>query len=123
MGYSTGDRIIEIGCIELKNKIITNNFFHSYINSKKIISESAYKIHGISNRDLENKPTFKDIADKLINFIGNSHLIIHNAKFDVGFINNELYSINKSLLKNNIIDTLTLARRKFPISPINLNAL
>ena len=123
LNYKTGDKIVEIACVELNDKMITNNFFHTYINPQQKIQEAAYKIHGISNNELVNKPSFKNIANDLIEFLQDSPLVIHNANFDVGFINNELFHTRGKILKNNIIDTLTLSKKKFPTSSVNLNAL
>ncbi len=122
-----GHKIIEIGAIEIINKKITNNFLHLYINPKKKIEHKAYKIHGISNKFLINKPIFSEISEKLINFIKKSDLIIHNANFDIGFIENELKIINHKIKKINkickIIDTLSIARKIFPGKKNDLNSL
>lgn len=124
LDFKQGDKIIEIGCIELIDKIKTNNYFHTYINPKKIISQGAYKIHGISNEFLKKEPLFSDIAQKFYSFIENSRLVIHNANFDMGFINNEFQLVGmKKISMSNVIDTLKIARKKFPGSAVNLNAL
>ncbi len=125
--HYVGHKIIEIGAIELINRKITNNFIHFYINPKKKIDNKAYKIHGINNNFLKNKPIFYDIAQKLINFIKNKELIIHNANFDIKFIEYELKLINHKI-KNikkicKITDTLLIARKLFPGKKNNLNAL
>ncbi len=122
-----GHKIIEIGAIEIINRKITNNFIHFYINPKKKINDKAYKIHGINNYFLKNKPIFLNIANKLINFIKNKELIIHNANFDIKFIEYELKLINHKIkkIKNicKITDTLYIARKLFPGKKNNLNAL
>ncbi len=125
--HYVGHKIIEIGAIELVNRKITNNFIHFYINPKKKIDEKAYKIHGINNYFLKNKPIFFEIAEKLINFIKNKELIIHNANFDIKFIEYELKLINFNIKKIKkickITDTLLLARKLFPGKKNDLNSL
>ena len=121
---SLGHRIIEIGAVEMVNKVPTNNVFHSYINPEFKISDSAYKIHGISNDFVRDKPKFIEVVDKFLDFIGSSYLVIHNAKFDMKFLNNELVLIKKPCLTfDNVIDTLKLARQAFPGSRVSLDAL
>ncbi len=125
-GLSTreGDRIIEIACIETKGLIPTKKKFHVLLNPEKKISEDAFKVHGLSNEFLKDKKKFKDIADEFLNFIGEKDLIIHNAPFDLGFLNNELKLANKSgIKKNKIIDTLILAKQKYPAQSNSLDAL
>ncbi|BBA84896.1 DNA polymerase III subunit epsilon [endosymbiont of Pachyrhynchus infernalis] len=125
--YYIGHKIIEIGAIEITNFNITNNKFHSYINPNRNVDKEAYNIHGIDNKLLYNKPLFSDIVDNFIKFIYKSELIIHNAKFDISFINYELNLINYKIsnIKSicNIIDTLSLARKKFPGKKNNLDSL
>ncbi len=117
-------RIVEIGCIELNNQIPTNKIFHEYINPQREISEDAYKIHGYTNKFLSDKKTFAEIADKFLNFINNKKIIIHNAPFDLFFLNYELKLLNKKeILKDNVLDTLELAREKFPGAQNSLDAL
>jgi len=124
LDYKQGDRIIEIGCIELINKIKTNNYFHTYINPERGVSQGAYNVHGISTEFLKNKPLFTDIARDFFSFIKDSTLIIHNARFDIGFINNEFQMIGMPKISmSNVVDTLTIARKKFPGSPASLDAL
>lgn len=122
-----GHRIIEIGAIEIINRRFTNNNFHVYLNPNRSIDPNAFKIHGISNQFLKNKPSFKDISNKFLKYIKNSELIIHNAAFDVGFINYEFKMINSTFLNIqkfcNIIDTLAIARKIFPGKRNNLDAL
>ncbi len=123
------DRIIEIGCIELVDRVRTGREYHQYINPKQKIAHGAYKVHGISNEFLENKPLFEDVMDDFMEFIAGSELIIHNAKFDVGFIEAELRRANhkiQSLRGNNyckVLDTWVLAKEKHPGMKNNLNAL
>ena len=117
-------RIVEIGCIELENQIPTEKVFHEYINPQREVSEDAYKIHGYSNKFLTDKKTFSEIADNFLEFIKNKKIIIHNAPFDLSFLNYELKLINKkSIAKENIIDTLEIARQKYPGAQNSLDAL
>ena len=117
-------RIIEIGCIELKNQIPTNNIFHEYINPKRTVSEEAYKVHGYSDKFLSDKKTFAEIAENFLNFISGKKLIIHNAPFDLSFLNYEMKLLKKEIInKNNVIDTLEMARAKYPGSQNSLDAL
>ena len=118
-----GDRVLEIACIETENLIPTKKIFHKIINPEKEVTEEAFKIHGFSNDFLKNKKKFKDIVDEFLNFINGKKLIIHNAEFDLSHLNNELKIIGKETLKNDVVDTLTLARDKFPGSPSSLDAL
>ena len=121
---NSGHKIIEIGCVELNDKIPSGKTWHKYINPKRNIPEEALKIHGISEKFLSDKPVFKEVVDDFLDFIKDSELIIHNAKFDMGFINSELTNINYSLITNmKIIDTLKVAKLKFPGSPVSLNSL
>ena len=117
-------RIVEIGCIELNNQIPTNKIFHNYINPQRSVSEEAYKIHGYSDKFLSDKKTFSDISEDFLNFIKNKKIIIHNAPFDLSFLNYELRLINKKPInKENVIDTLEIARTKYPGSQNSLDAL
>tara|TARA_B100000686_G_scaffold331943_1_gene396103 strand:- start:1251 stop:1928 length:678 start_codon:yes stop_codon:yes gene_type:complete len=125
-GLSTSEnhRLVEIGCIELKDQIATNNVFHEYLNPQRPVSEDALKVHGYTDKFLADKKTFKEIADKFLNFIKNKKIIIHNANFDLSFINYELKLASlEKLGKENIIDTLELAREKYPGSQNSLDAL
>ena len=117
------DKIIEIGVVELKENILTQNYFHEYINPIKDISLSAKKIHGISNEYLKDKPTFNNIAQKLIDFIKDDTLIIHNASFDTNFINKELQNCGFNSLNNFVIDTMNIAKQEFPGQTVNLDSL
>ncbi len=118
-----GHRIVEIGCIELENLIPTKNRFHCYLNPERKVSEKALEIHGYSDEFLAKQKKFKDIEDKFLDFIKDKRLIIHNADFDLGHLNNELAISGKKKISNEIIDTLILARDKYPGSPVSLDAL
>ena len=118
-----GHRIVEIGCIELENLIPTKNKFHCYLNPERKVSEKAFKVHGYSDSFLSDKQKFKEISDEFLKFIQDKRLIIHNAEFDLSHLNNELEILGKSKIKNEVIDTLVLARDKFPGSQISLDAL
>ena len=125
-GLSTvsNHRIVEIGCIELKNQIPTNKTFHTYINPERSVSEDAYKVHGYSEKFLSNKKKFAEISEDFLNFIKDKKLIIHNAQFDLSFLDHELKLINKKPIdKKNVIDTLELARSKYPGAQNSLDAL
>jgi len=118
------DRIVEIACVELSNYIPTKNIFHTFINPEIKVSEDAFRVHGYSDEFLSTKPKFKDVAQNFINFIKDKKLIIHNADFDLGFLNNEFKRLNlKPILKSNILDTLQIARSKFPGVGNSLDAL
>ena len=119
-----GHRIVEIGCIELDNLIPTKNIFHFYLNPERKVSEEAFKVHGYSDQFLSDKKKFIEIADGFLEFIKNKKIIIHNADFDITHINNELLIAGKEkITKTNIVDTLEIARNKFPGSAISLDAL
>ena len=118
-----GHRIVEIGCIELDNLIPTKNKFHCYLNPERKVSEKAFEVHGYSDEFLSKQKKFKDVQDDFLNFIENKRLIIHNAEFDIAHLNNELMISGKEKIKNEITDTLSLARDKFPGSPASLDAL
>ena len=125
-GLSTTEkhRIVEIGCIELNNQIQTNRIFHEYLNPQRAVSEDAHKVHGYSNEFLSDKKTFPEIAENFLNFIKGKKIIIHNASFDLSFLNYELKLIKlKEIDKNNVVDTLELARQKYPGSQNSLDAL
>jgi DNA polymerase-3 subunit epsilon len=124
LNIKDGHRIVEIGCIELENQIKTSKKFHCYLNPERKVSEKAFEIHGYSDDFLKSQKKFKDICDDFLNFIKDKKLIIHNAEFDIAHLNNELSFIGKGKIdEKNIIDTLDLARDKFPGSQINLDAL
>ena len=117
------DKLIEIGIVELKDNVLTQNYFHEYINPEMKISLSAQKIHGISNDFLMDKPTFSKIAQKFLDFIKDDVLIIHNAEFDINFINNELQDCGLDKIKNYIIDTIKIAKTEFPGQTVSLDSL
>ena len=119
-----GHRIVEIGCIELDNLVPTINRFHCYLNPEKKVSEKALEVHGYTDEFLSTQKKFKDVADDFLNFIENKRLVIHNAEFDLAHLNNELSLLKKKKINiENVVDTLILARDKFPGSPISLDAL
>ena len=118
-----GHRIVEIGCIELDNLIPTKNKFHCYLNPERKVSEKAFEVHGYSDDFLSKQKKFKEVVEELLNFIDGKKLVIHNAEFDIAHLNHELKLLGKDELKNEVIDTLALARDKFPGSPISLDAL
>ena len=118
-----GHRIVEIGCIELDNLIPTKNRFHCYLNPERKVSEKAFEVHGYSDSFLSDKMKFGEIADDFLQFIKDKRLIIHNAEFDLSHLNNELKIAGKNKIDNEVIDTLSLARNKFPGSQISLDAL
>ena len=118
-----GHRIVEIGCIELNNLIPTKKTFHCYLNPQRKVSEKAFEVHGYSDDFLSKQKKFEEIAEDFLNFISGKRLIIHNAEFDLSHLNNELKILGKENIKNEIVDTLVLARDKFPGSPISLDAL
>ena len=125
-GLSTAEkhRIVEIGCIELDNQIPTKKIFHEYLNPQRSVSEDAYKVHGYSDKFLYDKKTFYEIAENFLNFLKNKKIIIHNAPFDLSFLNYEFKLIDrKGIDTQNVIDTLEIARQKYPGSQNSLDAL
>ena len=124
MSFKDNHKIVEIACVQTTELIPNNRIFHKIINPERVVPEEAFKIHGFSTEYLKDKPTFSDIAEEFISFIKDYDLIIHNASFDIPFINHELKLLKKDIIKNNkIIDTLNLARNKFPGSSNSLDAL
>jgi len=124
LSVKDGHRIVEIGCIELDNLIPTKKIFHCYLNPERKVSETALKVHGYTDEFLSDKKKFIDIADEFLEFINGKKIVIHNAEFDIGHLNNELSLINrKEISIENVIDTLEIARNKFPGSGISLDAL
>ena len=124
LSVAKGHRIVEIGCIELQNQIPTSKTFHCYLNPQRKVSEDAIKVHGYTDEFLADKKKFSDVVDDFLQFIQNKKLVIHNAEFDISHINNELKLISKpTISKENVIDTLDIAREKFPGSSISLDAL
>ena len=118
-----GHRIVEIGCVELDNLMLTKNKFHCYLNPERKVSEEAFKVHGYSDKFLSKQKKFKEVADNFLDFIKDKRLIIHNADFDLSHLNNELKLFGKKEIDNDVLDTLVLARDKYPGSPVNLDAL
>ena len=124
LSVSEGHRIVEIGCIEIEDLVPTKNQFHCYLNPERKVSEKALEVHGYTDEFLSSQKKFSDIAEEFLNFIENKRLIIHNAEFDLSHLNNELRLLGKNKINNeNVVDTLKLARDKFPGSPISLDSL
>jgi DNA polymerase-3 subunit epsilon len=121
---NTGDRIVEIGCVEVLNYIATGEHFHVYINPERDVPDEAFKVHGLSSEFLKDKPLFKDVAQSFLDFIGTDRLVIHNAEFDMKFLNAELKKLGQPALPaERAFDTLTYARRKHPGASNSLDAL
>ena len=118
-----GHRIVEIGCIELDNLIPTKNKFHCYLNPERKVSDKAFEVHGYSDEFLSKQKKFSEIIDEFLKFIKDKRLIIHNAEFDLSHLNNELKIVGKDFINNEIVDTVVLARDKFPGSSNSLDAL
>ena len=118
-----GHRIVEIGCIELDNLIPTKNKFHCYLNPERKVSEKALEVHGYTDEFLSQQKKFSEVGEQFLAFIKDKRLIIHNAEFDLGHLNNELSIFGKNKINNEVVDTLILARDKFPGSPVSLDAL
>ena len=124
LSVKDGHRIVEIGCIELDNLVPTQNQFHCYLNPERKVSEKALEVHGYTDKFLSTQKKFSEVVDDFLKFIENKRLVIHNAEFDLSHLNNELALLSKKkLIRENVIDTLILARDKFPGSPTNLDAL
>ena len=123
LSVKEGHRIVEIACLELDNLMPTKNSFHCYMNPERKVSEKALEVHGYTDEFLATKKKFNEIADEFLNFIKNKKLIIHNAEFDLSHLNNELKIAGKETLENDVVDTLVLARDKFPRSSLSLDAL
>ncbi|MCG8562330.1 MAG: DNA polymerase III subunit epsilon [Hyphomicrobiales bacterium] len=121
---ASGDRVVEIGCVELLNHIPTGRDWHYYFNPEREMSQGAYEVHGLSTEFLSDKPLFKDLADDFLSFIEGAQLVIHNASFDVGFLNAELKRVGRKVITmDQVVDTLALARRKHPGAANSLDAL
>jgi DNA polymerase-3 subunit epsilon len=119
-----GDKLVEIGCVEVVNRFVTGQVFHRYLNPERPMSPEAFAVHGLSDAFLADKPVFRDIADEFLAFIGDDPLVIHNASFDMGFLNAELKRLKKGpLASDRVVDTLTIARRKHPGQQNSLDAL
>ena len=123
LSVKDGHRIVEIGCIELENLIPTKKNFHCYLNPERKVSEKALEVHGYTDEFLSKQKKFNDVVDEFLSFIKNKRLIIHNAEFDLSHLNNELKLLGKDAINNEVVDTLILARDKFPGSSISLDAL
>ena len=123
LSVKDGHRIVEIGCIELENLIPTKNKFHCYLNPERKVSEKALAVHGYNDEFLSKQKKFNEIGEEFLNFIKNKKLIIHNAEFDLAHLNNELNLFGQNKIENEIVDTLVLARDKFPGSSVSLDAL
>ena len=119
-----GDRLVEIGCVEIVNRFLTGRVFHKYINPQRPMAPEAFAVHGLSDAFLSDKPVFKDIADEFLDFIGDDQLVIHNAAFDIGFLNHELKRLGKGpIVQTRVVDTLMIARRRHPGQQNSLDAL
>ena len=123
LSVKDGHRVVEIGCVELDNLLPTNNRFHCYLNPERKVSEKALEVHGYTDEFLSSKKKFKEVVEDFLLFIKDKKLIIHNAEFDLGHLNQELKLAGKEKIKNEVVDTLALARDKFPGSSISLDAL
>ena len=123
LSVKEGHRIVEIGCLELDNLIPTQNSFHCYLNPERSVSEKALEVHGYSDEFLSDKKKFYEVVENFLKFIEGKRLIIHNAEFDLSHLNNELKKLGRKALNNQVIDTLSLARNKFPGASINLDSL
>ncbi|MDB9986098.1 DNA polymerase III subunit epsilon [Pelagibacterales bacterium] len=121
--FSDNHRVIEVAAIEIVNYLPTGKVFHKYVNPQRDVPESSVDIHGITEKFLENKPLFKEIADEFLEFISVDNIVAHNAPFDIGFLNFELQRCGKNMLSNKAIDTVVLAREKFPGQSVSLDAL
>lgn len=120
---TTGDRIVEIGCVELINHIPTGRHLHLYINPERSMPEEAFRVHGLSDDFLRDKPRFADVAESFLEFVQDSTLVIHNAPFDMGFLNFELEKLGRGSLRNDVIDTVMVARERHPGARVSLDAL
>ena len=123
LSVKDGHRIVEIGCIVLDDLVATKETFHTYLNPERKVSEKAFEVHGYTDEFLSHQKKFNEISEEFLSFIQNKRLIIHNAEFDLSHLNNELRLIGKNKIENEIVDTLSLARDKYPGSPVSLDAL
>jgi DNA polymerase-3 subunit epsilon len=123
LSVKEGHKIVEIGCIELKDLVPTKNKFHCYLNPERKVSEKALEVHGYTDEFLSTKKKFVEVVDEFLDFIKDKRLVIHNAEFDLSHLNNELKILGRKPIKNDVIDTLALARNKFPGSSLSLDAL
>ena len=120
---ATGDRLVEIGCVELINHLPSGQNYHVYLNPQRSMPEEAFRVHGLSDEFLADKPLFSSVAEEFRAFIGDATLIIHNAPFDMGFLNAELTNLGQPKLSNEVIDTVMLARERHPGARVSLDAL
>lgn len=120
---ASGDRVVEIGCVELLNTVPTGRHFHKYLNPQRFMPSTAQAVHGLSDEFLRDKPLFADVVDELLAFLDGARVIAHNAEFDIGFLNAELARVERPPLACEILDTVRLARRKYPGAPASLDAL
>lgn len=120
---ATGDRIVEIGCVELINHIPTGKHLHLYLNPERSMPEDAFRVHGLSDEFLRDKPRFAEKADAFLDFVQDATLVIHNAPFDMGFLNAELERVRRPSLRNEVIDTVMVARERHPGARVSLDAL
>ena len=123
LNVKDGHRIVEIGCIELEDLVPTKKTFHCYLNPERKVSEKAFEVHGYSDEFLSKQKKFSEVVDDFLKFIEDKRLVIHNAEFDINHLNNEMLILGKKKISNEVVDTLVLARDKFPGSPINLDSL
>ena len=123
LSVKDGHRIVEIGCIEIENLVPTKNKFHYYLNPERKVSEQAFKVHGYSDEFLSQQKKFSEISEEFLKFIKDKRLVIHNSEFDLSHLNNELKILGKEKIENEVVDTLTIARNKFPGSQVSLDAL
>jgi DNA polymerase-3 subunit epsilon len=123
LDVATGDRIVEVGCVELVNHVPTGRHFHAYFNPDREMPESAFQVHGLSNEFLRDKPRFRERVDEFLDFVGEATLIIHNAAFDMAFLHAELERAGRTRLINEVIDTVAVAREVHPGARVNLDAL
>jgi DNA polymerase III subunit epsilon len=123
LSHQSGDRVVEIGCVELLNHIPTGRNFHVYLNPERDVPDEAFRVHGLSTEFLRDKALFAAEADNFLEFIGDATLVIHNADFDIGFLNFELERLRKPRLSNQVIDTVMVARQRHPGARVSLDAL
>lgn len=118
-----GDRLVEIGCVELMNHVATGRTYHVYLNPERDMPDEAFRVHGLSTDFLKDKPLFSQVVSEFLEFIAQDRLVIHNASFDIGFINAEMTRIGMKPLRNPVLDTVQMARKRFPGAPASLDAL
>jgi DNA polymerase-3 subunit epsilon len=123
LDHGSGDRVVEIGCVELLNTVPTGRTFHKYLNPQRYMPSTAQAVHGLTDEFLRDKPLFVDVCEELLTFLDGARVIAHNAEFDIGFLNAELARVERPPLACEVIDTVRLARRKYPGAPASLDAL